>query len=156
MNVTAINDGNVIFRQDFLNVPPSSVERAVKFAFRQTNPTVVGLNVFIVDTPFNRILFDAGAANTPEFNGTGLFESAGLAVANMKRAGIEPETIDSVVLSHGHPDHIAGLTQADGSLVYPNAKLYITRIEHEFWTAPRDTESGFMGTYSPENDILFH
>jgi 7,8-dihydropterin-6-yl-methyl-4-(beta-D-ribofuranosyl)aminobenzene 5'-phosphate synthase len=52
------------------------------------------------------ILFDTGLTGMPLLH-------------NMSALGLEPERIDSVVLSHGHPDHFGGLTKLLGKLTAP-------------------------------------
>ncbi len=74
-----------------------------------------------------RILIDAGAG--PLTPGTGKLS------ANLKEAGVAPEEIDLVVLTHGHPDHIGGIMR-DGSPVFPNARYLMARQEWNFWFDP--------------------
>lgn len=53
-------------------------------------------------------------------------------VARMKEAGYQPEDVDVVVLTHGHPDHIGGLTEG-GAPVFPKARYVIGSTEFDFW-----------------------
>src|SRR5690606_26764244 len=54
--------------------------------------------------------------------------------ANLKAAGIDPKTVDVVVISHFHGDHINGLLDADGSPAFPNAQIMVPEAEWRFWT----------------------
>ena len=54
--------------------------------------------------------------------------------AHLAAAGFKPEDIQNVVLSHFHGDHINGLRNKDGSLVFPNARVHVPAPEHAFWT----------------------
>lgn len=38
-----------------------------------------------------------------------------------------------MLLTHLHPDHACGLANTDGTPTYPNARVYVTRQEAEFW-----------------------
>lgn len=68
INVISISDGTVLFLQKFYDVPPASIERAIRLAFCTPSPIITnGLNIYVLDTPFNHILFDARAFNTSEF-----------------------------------------------------------------------------------------
>jgi len=80
------------------------------------------------------ILADAGAG--PELAGEwGI--AAGGAVDALGAAGVSPDEIDLVVVSHGHPDHVGGLSVASGdglAPAFPRARVAISRREWEFWT----------------------
>ena len=61
-------------------------------------------------------------------------DGAGTA-ANLAAAGIKPESVTAVIISHAHPDHIFGLVGANDALAFPNAKVFMSRLEHDFWMA---------------------
>jgi hypothetical protein len=61
--------------------------------------------------------------------------SLGQLLPRLREADIPPEEIGTVVLTHGHPDHIGGLTDAEGNLNFPNARYILWRDEWEFWTS---------------------
>src|SRR5882757_5610771 len=48
----------------------------------------------------------------------------------LRGLGIEPETVDQLVVSHAHYDHIGNLHR------FPAAEVVIARREYEFWTGP--------------------
>jgi glyoxylase-like metal-dependent hydrolase (beta-lactamase superfamily II) len=52
----------------------------------------------------------------------------------MKEAGIKPEDIDAVVFTHGHIDHIGGVVDDAGKVLFPNAQYYISQSDFDFWT----------------------
>ena len=51
----------------------------------------------------------------------------------MAAAGIDPKTIDTVIISHFHPDHISGLRNKAGQAIYPNAEVMVPAGEWAFW-----------------------
>lgn len=53
-------------------------------------------------------------------------------VENLARAGLAPEDVTCILLTHMHYDHIGGLVK-DGQAVFPKAKLKVSRLEREFW-----------------------
>jgi glyoxylase-like metal-dependent hydrolase (beta-lactamase superfamily II) len=53
-------------------------------------------------------------------------------VVRLAQAGYKAEDIDVVVITHGHPDHIGGLT-AGGKPVFPRARYAFGATEFDFW-----------------------
>jgi glyoxylase-like metal-dependent hydrolase (beta-lactamase superfamily II) len=81
------------------------------------------------------VLFDAGT-------GAQLAPTAGLITKNevMKAAGIDPAKVDTIVITHFHPDHISGLMAKDTNTpIFPNAAIYVPASEYKFWTDPATT-----------------
>jgi glyoxylase-like metal-dependent hydrolase (beta-lactamase superfamily II) len=55
----------------------------------------------------------------------------------MRAAGIAPKDIETILVSHFHPDHIFGLlNKADDTPVFPNAEIIVPAAEYRFWTDP--------------------
>lgn len=84
--------------------------------------------VTLVNTGTELVLFDTG-------NADGRRPNAGQTRARLAAAGVTPEAVDVVVLTHFHPDHIGGLVEA-GAPAYPNARYVTGATEHNFWTDP--------------------
>ena len=78
-----------------------------------------------VNTGKNKVLVDMGAGK--------LGPNTGKMVDNLILAGIQPEEIDSVIITHAHPDHVGGTLDENGKPNYPNAKYYIWKKEWDFW-----------------------
>lgn len=79
----------------------------------------------IVNTGKELVLFDTG-------NGPERMPTAGKLLPLLDSAGIKPEQIDVVVLTHGHPDHIGGLVVASKP-AFPNARYVFGEVEFEYW-----------------------
>ncbi len=56
-----------------------------------------------------------------------------LVVPSLKAAGINPEDIDMVLITHAHPDHVGGLLDTEGNLGFPNAHYYVAQKEWDYW-----------------------
>jgi len=86
------------------------------------------INVALIRAGEEHILIDAGAGGTWE-------PTAGRLADSLEAAGIAPEAIGKVVITHAHPDHIWGLIdELDNSLRFPRAEYLVSAREWEFWT----------------------
>jgi glyoxylase-like metal-dependent hydrolase (beta-lactamase superfamily II) len=79
----------------------------------------MGVNAFLVRTPDKNVLIDAGL-------GQKLFD-------NLQTLKVTPEQIHVILLTHTHGDHIGGLLR-DGKAAFPNADLYISQAEYDYWS----------------------
>ena len=59
-------------------------------------------------------------------------------IPNLRSIGVAPEEIDTVILTHGHVDHIGGNLDQAGKLAFPNARYVMSRAEWDFWAADPD------------------
>jgi glyoxylase-like metal-dependent hydrolase (beta-lactamase superfamily II) len=81
----------------------------------------------IIKTPRHRILVDTGAG--------ALGPNTGKLIPNLKAVGIEPEDIDTVILTRAHPDHIGGNMVAKGKPTFTRASFYLWKDEWNYWTS---------------------
>jgi glyoxylase-like metal-dependent hydrolase (beta-lactamase superfamily II) len=80
----------------------------------------------VLDTGKELILFDTGNGDLRRKEGLGNLRQ------NLAAAGYAPDDIDIVVLTHGHPDHIAGLVDG-GATAFPRARYVFGRLEFDYW-----------------------
>ncbi|MFQ6094747.1 MAG: MBL fold metallo-hydrolase [Candidatus Bathyarchaeia archaeon] len=87
----------------------------------------------VVNTDHHRVLVDTGAG--------GLAPTTGKLVPNLQSVGVAPRDIDTVILTHGHPDHIGGNIDSQGKPTFPDARYVMWKGEWDFWTSePNLTE----------------
>lgn len=128
VTVTMIADGHVAIDPKLL---PKSTSEEVAPLLEAANlaqgPVRTSINTFVVDLPDRRILIDAGL-------GAGLADTAGGMQQNLFIAGIPPESVDVVLLTHLHRDHVRGITDNNGQAVFPNAHVLLHENDRVFWT----------------------
>ena len=124
--VTALSDG--YFEGGFEVLPNISAEDATDLLERAGRPARarVPINAFAIHSGGRIALIDTGA-------GSSLGPTAGRLPANLTAAGIAPHEIDTVLLTHMHPDHTPGLTDGAGVPFFPNAELRMHEDEAAYW-----------------------
>ena len=123
----SISDGSHDYppQNFFANVPKEQIEELLRQRNLATDHITTPYTYLYVDTGEHRVLVDMGAGN--------LLPTTGRLVQNMKAAGIEPADIDTVIITHAHPDHIGGTLDEEGKPVYANARYFIWKDEWDFW-----------------------
>jgi glyoxylase-like metal-dependent hydrolase (beta-lactamase superfamily II) len=115
-----------------MNASEAELAAVLKANFMQPLVQITN-NILVVDTERERILVDTGFG---EKLGPSFGNFPGLE-ANLRRAGIPPESIDLVVTSHGHLDHIGGFVTKSGALTFPKAQFVFVDTEWNYWTGSR-------------------
>ncbi len=145
--VTVVSDGPLPLGDPsgaFIGVPKEEVKKMLSDNFLSPDNVVLEQNSPIVNTGDKLVLFDTGMGTSKAFGPT-----TGRQQKSMAEAGIKPEDIDAVVLSHAHIDHIGGIVGADDKSLFPNAQFYIAQSDFDFWT-----DEGKIG--SPQKDFVVH
>jgi glyoxylase-like metal-dependent hydrolase (beta-lactamase superfamily II) len=123
----SLSDGSLDYPLEnfFANVPMEQVKEALRQRDLPTDYITTPYTYLYADTGQHRVLVDMGAGN--------LGPRTGQLLANMQSAGIDPGTVDAVLITHAHPDHIGGALDDAGRPVYANAQYYIWQEEWDFW-----------------------
>jgi glyoxylase-like metal-dependent hydrolase (beta-lactamase superfamily II) len=93
------------------------------------------VNCLYVQTGKNNVLIDTG-------EGPGVNPTSGKLFKNLQAAGIKNTEVDTIIISHAHIDHLGGNTDAKGNLVYPNAHIFMEKVEWEYWVPRLNLKPG--------------
>jgi glyoxylase-like metal-dependent hydrolase (beta-lactamase superfamily II) len=120
--VTVVSDGPLPLgnpKGTFTGVPDEEVRKMLSDNFLSPDNIVLEQNSPIVNMGDKLVLFDTGMGTAKGFG-----PSTGRQQKSMAEAGIKPEDIDAVVFSHAHIDHIGGVVDDSGKVLFPNAQFY--------------------------------
>ena len=81
-----------------------------------------------IDTGRDRVLVDTGVGVDGSNPNQGRLQPL------LRAEGIDSHEIGTVVLSHGHSDHVGGNLKEDGQPAFPNARYVMCRKEWDYWT----------------------
>jgi glyoxylase-like metal-dependent hydrolase (beta-lactamase superfamily II) len=133
ITVTAVSDGVLKSSLDVIvGLAPEECARLAGCAYDA--PVWLPVFAYVFDLPGRRVLVDAGS-------GTNMQPTLGELPANLRAIGIAPESIDTVLLTHLHPDHANGLIDAGGKPNFPNAELILHQVESRFYLERDANES---------------
>ena len=138
LQVTALFDGVVLLPAQHLTGMPASRAKAWQAASHvphRKDGLQTAINAFLVQRGGDElVLVDAGTADC-------LGPTAGQVLSNLRAAGVRPEEVKQVLLTHAHPDHLCGLLTAAGEAAYPNATVWLAKADADHWlsTAQRDS-----------------
>lgn len=124
-SITALSDGYLSASLEILsNIDPTDATRLQQDA-GIADPSAIHINCFLVRGRGRTVLIDAGAGGIKQWGGE--------LRANLARAGVDPAEIDTLLLTHAHPDHAGGLVDSAGNIAFPNAELVVHQREVAFW-----------------------
>jgi glyoxylase-like metal-dependent hydrolase (beta-lactamase superfamily II) len=103
------------------------------------------LNCLVVETPAGRALIETGIGERIGDKARAMRRYEGDPVApTLRAAGVEPGSVDLVLMSHLHFDHAGGLLLADGSKGFPRARIVAQRAE---WKIALGDNSRLVASY---------
>ena len=133
VQVNAIFDGSTTFdlTDSFvLNAKKDEVNAALDKAFLPQGKMSLLFTPLALNMGGKTVVIDTGmgAASLAASKGAN-----GQFAVNLSAAGIDPKSVDAVVISHFHGDHINGLLSADGTPAFPNAEVLVPAVEWKYF-----------------------
>ena len=124
--VTALSDGYLDASYEFMrNIEPQEAERILNEAHRPAPPRV-SINCFVLHSGRRVALVETGS-------GDKMGPTLGRMPDNLAAAGVDPSAIDTILLTHMHPDHSNGLTDNNGTAMFPNVELVVSERDVAHW-----------------------
>ena len=143
---TSINDGARSFPMPdtfVTNVKKEEALAAAEAAYMPQGMVTVPFNPQLINSGSKLVLIDSG-------NEIATFEptkgAVGRTLQNLAAAGVDPKSIDIVLMSHLHPDHTNGIRAADGSMAFPNAEIMVPAVDWKFWMSDENAAKAESNT----------
>ena len=138
----ALRDGGLEFPNDNkvfgVGHTPQEVAVELSAAGVPTDKIQLSIQPLLVKSGDRVLLFDTGA-------GTNFGPTAGKLSASLAAADVDPANVTDIFISHAHGDHIGGLVNAQGALVFPNAKIHLSAPEWKYLSGLKDDAAKQIG-----------
>lgn len=104
----------------------------------------MSIHAFVVETPTHRIVVDTCLGNDKQGRRIPGWNNLALPfLSDLAAAGYARESIDTVLCTHLHVDHVGWNTMKQGERwvpTFPNARYLFGRAEYAHWTGPHDRD----------------
>lgn len=97
---------------------------------------------FLVNFDGKEILFDTGLPD-------------GRIANELVKNNRNPENIKIILLTHLHGDHFGGLSNSEGKATFPNAEVYVSNPEYNYWVNETKNDSVIKTLKLYENHLHF-
>ncbi|MEM7095978.1 MAG: MBL fold metallo-hydrolase [Actinomycetota bacterium] len=105
---------------------------------------IMSIHALVIDTGERRIIVDTCVGNDKERNIPAWSHMQGSFLADLEAAGYPRETIDTVLCTHLHVDHVGWNTMlVDGEWVptFPNARYLLAEKEYDHWASGEEEDA---------------
>jgi glyoxylase-like metal-dependent hydrolase (beta-lactamase superfamily II) len=126
--VTVLSDGYLPLDPKIFTGDTAGTAKLLDSAFLPKGAIATSVNEWLVNMGDKLVLIDTGTSNV-------FAPTLGRMATNLAAAGVDPAAIDIVILTHMHPDHVAGLLTTDKKVAFPNAIVHVHEADYQFWTS---------------------
>ena len=133
IEITVVTDGvnRMKLPDNFVtNMKPDDVKAALAANHMSRDTLDNTYTPIVVNTGGKLVLIDTGVGEASFAQSKG---AVGQLMTNLAAAGISPDAIDTVIISHYHGDHVNGLLKADNTPAFAKAEILVPANEHKFW-----------------------
>ncbi|WP_241601922.1 MBL fold metallo-hydrolase [Rosenbergiella nectarea] len=123
--VTALSDGKMLASLDLLSGINKSDAHSIQSHAGITEPGDIHINGYLIQGLGRTILVDTGTGS--------LNNTAGQLNIHLAAVGVRPDDVDTVLLTHCHPDHIGGLLDSAKQPVFKQADIMLHPLEAQYW-----------------------
>ncbi|MGX9355135.1 MBL fold metallo-hydrolase [Roseobacteraceae bacterium S113] len=143
--VHVLSDGFIPLGPEMLNgVTPDEFATLLEAAHISSDAHPTAVNAFLVEIGDRKIMIDAGTGDI-------LGPTAGRLTEVLDALGVDPASIDTVIFTHLHGDHIGGVVSPNGN-PFVNAALRVASADIDFWTSA-DIQAQAPDAFKPAFDL---
>ena len=141
-----LNNGQVFG----LNATPAQVAEVLKQAGAPTDVVRLSVDALLLREPGRVVLIDTGLGP----------KAKGALMGSLAAAGVKPDQVTDVLITHSHGDHVGGLVDAAGKSAFPKAAIRMSAKEWAFLQAQAGAKALVAAiapqvkTFEPGGEIL--
>lgn len=143
LQLTAVRDAKFIAPNDAkifgVDAGPAAVAKVLSAAGAPTDAISLSVDGLLVREKDRLVLIDTGLGP----------KASGVLPASLAKAGVTPDQVTDVLITHAHGDHIGGLVTADGRPAFPKAVVRMSAKEWA-WLQTQDQAKALVAAITPQ------
>ncbi len=130
-HITIISDGyfEAPFAAFGANATAEELAAEARYRFLQGDTVAAQISTCLITTPHGSLLVDSGSPSGAFGPTSAMFHE------HFAGTGLTTADVKTIFYTHFHPDHIGGFLDASGKSRFPNAEVFVSKTEKEFWAA---------------------
>ncbi len=141
IEATVVSDGRMLphgIADFFPDIPKSAMDSTKDLTGVNGTHFSMEQNCLVLRYPGHVVLFDTGVGTDRAYS----WEHSGLLLRCLTAAGIATAEVTEVLLTHAHSDHAWGLVDAEGVPNFPQARVFVPRLDFDHWTDEKKLSLG--------------